>query len=95
MNRHRDRLAHEEMVAALTTAATINHSMNPPEKGVSWTEFAPHFREFKRSGGSKLNEKQLQQVSDFNQLALELADRLRKEASCPTISQPYEPNSNA
>ncbi len=82
------------MVAALTTAAVINHSFSPPEKGVSWMDFAPHYREFKRgTSRTSLNASQLKQVSDFNAFALAMAEQMRQESQCQTTSNNSEPSS--
>jgi hypothetical protein len=81
MARHRDALAHREMCSALTTAAVINHSMCPPEKPVSWIEFAPHHDSFHRPGQvtKELTDAQRDMIQRHEVAALELAAKMKEE----------------
>jgi hypothetical protein len=81
MNRYREALAHHEMPGAITTAAVINHSMCPPDKAVSWTDFSPHHNTFKSSKTStphELTDAQRQMIQRHEVAALELAAKLRQ-----------------
>jgi hypothetical protein len=94
--RHREALAHREMVAAFTTASVINHSMCPPKEGVPWTRFAPSLKNFKASGESSdsdLSDAQRQQIHDHNVRALEMTAKRNAEKQCKTNSPCSEPNS--
>jgi hypothetical protein len=42
-SRHREKLLHREMVAALTTAAVINYSLSRPETPVQPKDFMPNY----------------------------------------------------
>lgn len=88
------------MVAALTTAAVINHGPYPPQEYVPWTAFSPHHRGLAAKAEDKLTEAQKQQIHDHNLRALEMAARLKAEAKanspCPLMtSPPSEPSSTS
>jgi hypothetical protein len=80
LHRHREALAHSEMCSALTTAAVINHSMCPPEKAVSWIDFAPHHNSFNQDATPKavLTDAQRQMIQAHEVAALELAAKMRQ-----------------
>lgn len=81
------------MVAALTTAAVINHGPYPPKEYVPWTAFAPSYRGFKAVGEGSLSDAQRQQIHDHNVRVLEMTARLKAEKECPTSSPLSEPSS--
>jgi hypothetical protein len=70
------------MCAALTTAAVINHSMSPPEKGVSWIDFAPHHNRFiqreRADSSDELTDAQRKMIHDHEVRALDLAAQMRQ-----------------
>lgn len=85
---------HREMVAALTTAAVINHGPYPPKEYVPWTSFAPSAKNFKgESSGGELSDAQRQQIHDYNVRVLEMTARLKAEKACRTNS-PSSDNSS-
>lgn len=77
------------MVAALTTAAVINHSAYPPKEYVSWTVFAPSRKTYASQSSGELTESQRQQIHDHNVRVLEMTARLKAE-QCQTNSQSFE-----
>jgi hypothetical protein len=80
--RHRESLAHAEMVSAHTTAAVKNYSFNPPEKYVSPLDYMPNHREHS-SGEAEhvVSEEVLEAQAAYQQRALQLSVELKAQAN--------------
>lgn len=75
--RHKDALAHREMVAAHTTAAVLNWRFwRNREEPAKVTDFMPNYRKPEIAAPDKSPE-QMQAESDFNVRIAELAEQMR------------------
>jgi hypothetical protein len=70
--RHRESLAHREMIGAYITTAVKNFSMCPPEEPAAMTDYMPSHRAAS-TRAPELSEEDLQRQSDWNIRVAELA----------------------
>jgi hypothetical protein len=69
------------MCAAFTTAAVINHSMNPPEKAATPLDFMPNHRARERE--PELTDEELEERSDYQVRLLNMAAKLKAQQRTP------------
>jgi hypothetical protein len=65
------------MCAAFTTAAVINHSINPPEKAVTPLDFMPNHRAHERE--PELTDDEIEERSDYQVRVLNMAAKLKAQ----------------
>jgi hypothetical protein len=79
--RHREALAHIELVHGWTTAAVINYAFSAPEKPASALDFMPNHNEHEHPNAEpEIDEEQMEAKAAYQQQVLQLAAEMKAQS---------------